>query len=277
MKISVLGCGNSTGVPVPACDCQVCLSKDSKNQRLRPSIYVEVPSEPSEEGNVSAVGKISEKIAILIDTGADLRQQVLRAQIKKLDAVFYTHVHADHVHGIDDLRGFCFTRKEPLDAYASDGSILQLRETFRYIFEKNSSYVGGCPPRLNFTPLVPFETVAISSVQILPLPLLHGNLEILGFRIGKFAYLTDCSKIPQRTFEFLEKLEVLIIDGLRYRPHATHFSLSEAVSEIEKIKPRRSYLTHLSHDVDYSYGNAILRNMSKLDIELAYDGLTINL
>ncbi|MFN8392605.1 MAG: MBL fold metallo-hydrolase [Bdellovibrionota bacterium] len=282
MNIRVLGSGTSTGVPVPGCTCAVCTSHDPLNKRLRTSVFVEiqptdVPSrraidptiEPSETSRVAG--------GILIDTSPDLRYQALRASIAKIDAVLYTHVHADHVFGIDDLRSFNFINQSVIPVYASEESAAELEHRFSYAFFPDPRYEGAAPPQLTLTRMRPFEPIRLFGIEILPLPVRHGKMEVFGFRIGDFAYLTDCSFIPDETRARLEGLEVLILDGLRYRPHKTHFSHEQAVREIERIAPKRSYLTHVSHEVEHHSANENLRKLTSLAVELAYDGLEINL
>lgn len=260
MRIHVLGTGTSTGVPVPGCHCQVCLSGDSKNQRLRTSVLLQSGSSN-----------------LLIDSSTDLRLQALRAGITRIDAVLYTHTHADHIFGIDDLRPFNFLSKSAIPVYSSETSALELEKIFYYAFNPDPAYQGGAPPQLTLNRLVAYQPCTIAGLEILPLPILHGDLEVFGFRVGNFAYLTDCSEIPEKTYQFLEQLDLLILDGLRVRPHPTHFTHEQAVREAERLRPKMTYLTHISHEVDHFAANRALSTMATVPVELAYDGLIIDL
>ena len=281
MKVCVLGSGTSTGVPVPGCDCAVCTSDDSKNKRFRTSILVEISSgdRPAEINNTAprSTESSSEEnnLAILIDTSPDLRMQALKNGITSIDCVLYTHTHADHVNGIDDLRAFSFRRQSPIDVYAGKESAEALERSFSYAFYPNADYEGGLLPRLKLHRLKPFKPLLLGGMSFLPLPLKHGSMDVFGYRIGKFAYLTDCSQIPEKSREHLYDLDLLIIDGLRRRPHKTHFTQQQAVEEIEKLQPKRAYLTHVSHDVDHEDSNDYLRTLTSRTVELAYDGLLL--
>jgi phosphoribosyl 1,2-cyclic phosphate phosphodiesterase len=203
--------------------------------------------------------------------------QALRAGISKIDAVLYTHTHADHVHGIDDLRSFNFVNKCSIPLYGLAEHINELRRKFAYCFTANSAYEGGAPPRLELKEIESGKPIYLDSMEILPISLKHGSAEILGYRFNSFAYLTDCSSIPDESKESLQDLEVLIIDALRERPHKTHFSIDQAIEQIETLRPRRAYLTHMSHEVDYEETNRKLAQASDIPIALAYDSLIIDL
>lgn len=274
MIVEVLGSGTSTGVPVPGCPCRVCQSDDRKNKRLRTSIHLtleardrEAPPGPDERPTFS----------ILIDTSPDLRYQSLRSGITRVDSVLFTHSHADHIFGLDDLRSFNFVNSCTIPIYADSATAADLVVRFDYAFKENPLYEGGSPPRLEMTEIEPFVPLELWGVRILPLRLHHGSLPILGYRIGGFAYLTDCSRIPDETRPYLEGLELLIIDGLRKRPHKTHFTHEQAVREVERIAPKRAFLTHISHEIDHGEGNDEIRTMSGRQVELAYDGLRYEL
>lgn len=249
-EVIVLGCGTSGGVPEIGCDCSVCLSDNPYNKRLRSSVYLR-----SETGGV------------LIDTGPDYRMQILRENISRPDAVLYTHSHADHLHGIDDLRNF--TWSEPMPLYANNSTACDIACRFSYLFEKTVQKGGG-KARVNLH-IIEKEPFYTGGMMIVPVPVIHGKLEILGYRIDKFAYLTDCSTIPESSYSLLEGLDVLIINALRYRSHSTHFNIKEALAQIERIAPRQAYLTHMTHDVEYQQ----LKNELPSHIEPAYDGLRI--
>ncbi len=279
MRVTIFGSGTSTGVPVPGCECAVCNSNDHLNRRLRTSALLQFEGKdrtPTE--TLKAEPELPSPLAnILIDTSTDLRYQALRSNTKRIDAVLYTHTHADHIYGLDDLRSFNFASKKTIPVYASDHSANELERIFNYVFSPNPDYVGGAPPDLTLTRIKPYEPITLFGVEILPLSLEHGPTPVLGFRIGRFAYLTDCCAIPERTREQLTGLDYLILDGLRIRPHRTHFTFAQAVAEVEKIKPKRTYLTHISHEVEHHAGNTLLREMTKQSVELAYDGLVLEI
>ncbi len=247
ITVTILGSGTSTGVPVPACSCPVCTSSAPQNQRTRCSILV------SFDGH-----------NILIDSSTDLRQQALREKITHIDAVLYTHTHADHVNGIDDLRPFNMVSGEAIPIHGSREDLEVLRRVFSYIFDENDQ--PGYRPRLQ--PHVILDEFTLFDLNITPLPLLHGPGRSLGYRIGPFAYLTDCSSIPETTLASLVGIEILVIDGLRFKPHASHLNIPQALALAERIGARRTILTHLSHDVDASRHASLL----PAGTELAYDG-----
>ncbi|WP_432821157.1 GPMC system MBL fold metallohydrolase [Trichloromonas sp.] len=247
VTVTILGSGTSTGVPVPACSCPVCSSRTPQNQRTRCSILI------------SFAGR-----NILVDTSTDLRQQSLREQISRIDAVLYTHTHADHVNGIDDLRPFNLASGEAIPIYGSREDLDVLRRVFAYIFDDGDE--PGYRPRLQPQPVS--DVFTLFGLEITPLPLLHGPGRSFGYRIGPFAYLTDCSSIPETTLSALAGIDILVIDGLRFRPHASHLSISEALAFAERIGARQTILTHLSHDVDYSRHASLM----PAGTELAYDG-----
>jgi phosphoribosyl 1,2-cyclic phosphate phosphodiesterase len=246
-KVIILGSGTSTGVPVPGCSCTVCLSSSSRNSRTRCSILL------------SWGGR-----NILVDTSTDLRQQALRESIARIDAVLFTHTHADHVNGIDDLRPFNMASGTAIPIFGSPETIAVIRRNFGYIFDENLE--PGYRPRLVTREIhTPFE---LFGHTVEPLPLVHGKGRSLGYRFGPFAYLTDCNDIPEETERRLHDLEVLLIDGLRFRPHRTHFNIPQALATAARLKPRRTLLTHLSHDVDHDRHTSIL----PAGAEFAFDG-----
>ena len=267
---------------MPGCRCEVCTSTDPRNARLRTSSFIEVQGKDL-IGSDPALSD-STLFRILVDTGPDLRAQLLRESISEVDAVLYTHTHADHIFGIDDLRGICFSQKRSVLGFASSESVQELKHYFSYIFSPNPSYLGGAPPNVELQsvePLKPFLASNRCPIAITPIPILHGNLGIFGYRIADFAYLTDCSEIPESSAAALQGLEVLMISGLRPKPHPTHLSLSQAQAQVVKLAPKRAYFIHLSHDVDFEReSKAIQASMameqSESSIELAYDGLVIN-
>ena len=251
MKITILGSGTSTGVPMVGCGCRVCSSDDLRDRRTRASLLIR------HNGRT-----------ILIDTSSDLRQQVLREGVKKIDAVFFTHTHADHVNGIDDLRGFYFLHKEVIPCFASHGALDTLQAGFGYIFREQES--SGYTPLLTPHEISgPFE---LFGLQIIPVPLVHGRTTALGYRIGSFAYLTDCSSIPDSSLKLLEGLNLLIIDGLRWSNHPFHYNIDGAIAAAGKIRAARVILTHLTHEVAYSEGCKLPPGF-----EFAFDGMEFDL
>jgi phosphoribosyl 1,2-cyclic phosphate phosphodiesterase len=253
MKITFLGTGTSQGVPIIACTCPVCQSEDPRDQRLRSSVLVETG------------GKV-----ILIDTGPDFRQQMLRSKIDKLDAVLFTHEHRDHIAGLDDIRAYNFIQKKSMDIYGEERVLRALHHTFPYIFAERK-YPGI--PRINFHTIDP-DPFRVEGIDIIPFRALHYRLPVLGFRIGGFAYLTDANYISDEEIEKIRGVKIFTICALRIKEHISHFNLEQALEIIEKVRPEKAYLTHLSHlmgpfdDVE-----------SKLPdhVSLAYDTLCVEL
>ena len=251
MRITVLGCGTSTGVPVLGCRCAVCTSVDPRNRRTRSSAVVHVDGKN-----------------ILIDTSTDLRAQSLANKIERVDAVLYTHAHADHICGIDDLRSFNFAQKSSIPCFGSADTIGRIKKMFDYIFDGNKG--DSWKPDLSATAVdAPFEA---SGIKVTPIPISHGKAAIFGYRIGDFAYLTDCSAVPDRSVKLLRGLKVLILGALRHKPHPTHFSIEEAIAASKIISPERTFFTHLGHSLDYATDNELPEGC-----KLAYDGLTITI
>ena len=249
LKITILGSGTSTGIPVIGCQCDVCKSSHPYNQRTRCSLLI-------------SCGPYN----ILVDTSTDLRQQALREDIRHIDAVFYTHSHADHLHGIDDLRAFNLTVKKPIPIYGSTATLAHIKHSFGYIFQhhEKSTFI----PRLQLSPMP--AQIDIGPLTMIAVPLQHGSGKSTGYRCGPIAYLTDCNAIPEQSLTLLSDLELLILDGLRYKPHQTHFSIPQAIEMAQRIGAKRTLLTHLSHDIDHLQVNAQL----PAGIELAHDGQT---
>jgi phosphoribosyl 1,2-cyclic phosphate phosphodiesterase len=206
--------------------------------------------------------------AVLIDTSTDLRSQALAFGIRRLDAVLFTHSHADHVLGLDDVRAFNYRQPGAVPCYGDAATVAAIRRMFAYIFEPAPADGGGIPKLALFTIGGAFS---IARVEFVPVPLLHGRRPILGYRVGGFAYLTDCSAIPDGSWRLLEGLDTVVVDALRERPHPTHFSLSEALAVVARLGPRRAYLTHMCHELPHAATNARL----PAGVELAYDGLVI--
>ncbi len=285
MKVTILGTGTSTGIPVPGCKCRVCTSIEPVNKRLRCSVYIQftkddidpnAPKIPPEQ-NYNTDDQEDTIGSCLIDTSTDLRQQALRAEITDVRSVLYTHAHADHCHGIDDVRVFNFIHGKRIPVYSSRGVVDELEDKFAYVFKDDPNYQGGATAKLDLFPIKAGEPFYLFGVKVIPIPILHGKQEIFGYRFGNFAYLTDCSEIPKKSYCLLENLEILILDGLRYDPHPTHLSLDQAIQEVAKIKPKQTWLTHISHDVDHNQGNKYLRENSDYSIALSWDGQTLSL
>lgn len=233
------------------CECPVCSSDDPRNKRTRASLLIRY-----NDRNV------------LVDTSTDLREQALRQHIRRIDAVLFTHAHADHVNGIDDLRGFHFIHKDIIPCFASRTTLDTLQNGFSYIFDEHQS--SGYTPLLSANEISdPFE---LFGQVITPVPLLHGMTSSFGYRIGNFAYLTDCSAIPEPSQEMLQGLELLVIDGLRWAEHPFHFNIPGAIAAARGINSTRTILTHLTHQIAYSEGNLLPPGF-----ELAYDGMEFDL
>ncbi len=252
MRLTILGSGSSHGSPVIGCTCDTCISDDPRNHRMRSSALIEVGER-----------------AFLIDTGPEVRIQAVRAGIRRVDAVLYTHFHADHAHGIDDLKAFNAALGGPLPCYGNAQTDTVLRQRFDYAFA-GTPWVGLIP-HLTFEVVdEPFELLGI---PITPIDLQHGRIRSCGWRIGGLAYLTDANAIPPTSLARLHDLDLMVIDGLRPRPHPTHFSIDEAVAVAQEIRPRRTLLTHMNHNVEYNEVSAMLPE----GVGLAYDGLIVDL
>jgi phosphoribosyl 1,2-cyclic phosphate phosphodiesterase len=263
LRLTILGCGSSPGTPRITGDWGTCDPANTKNRRMRPSALVE---RIAEDGGVTRV---------VIDTGPDFREQMLLAKVQRLDAVIYTHPHADHLHGIDDLRGFVLEQRKLMDIYADAQTLARLKQSFGYCFETpaGSSY----PPILRPHNINHDRNVVINGdggpMSFEPLPQIHGDIISLGFRIGSLAYCPDVSNFPPPTAERLSGLDVLVVDALQYQPHPSHFSLSEALDWIEKLQPKRAILTHMHVPLDYE---TVLHETPD-HVEPAYDGMVMEL
>ncbi len=251
LKLTILGSGTSHGVPMIACTCPVCTSSDPRDRRTRCSVVF------------SWTGG-----ALLVDTAPELRLQCLANDVDRVDAVFYTHGHADHVVGLDDLRRFNAVLGRDLPVYGSAETLDRLQRMFTYAFVDNPNYPSH-KPRL--TPMVVTDDFDVAGCQVTPLAYLHGETPVLGLRVGGIAYLPDCSFIPDATRERLRDLDVLVIDALRRRPHPTHFNLEQALVEAERIGARRTFLTHIAHELGHAEVEAELPS----GVRMAYDGLLI--
>jgi phosphoribosyl 1,2-cyclic phosphate phosphodiesterase len=254
MRVRFLGTSTSYGVPVVGCRCETCTSTDPRNKRTRASVYVE-----TDEGT-----------RLLIDTGPEVRLQVLREHVTRIDAVLYTHFHADHTAGIDDLKAFNAALGGVLPCYGDAPTGTSLRERFAYAFA-GTPWIGLIP-HIAYTN-VDKEPFYVGKTCIQPIPMRHGSIRATGYRIGAFAYLTDTSGLPASSRALLQGCEALVVDALRWEPHPTHLSVPEALELIREVAPKRGYLTHVSHSLEHQATN------KRIDpnVEVAYDGLELTL
>lgn len=255
LRVTILGCGTSTGVPVLGCSCEVCLSKDPKNHRWRTSILVHT----------------SENIPIVIDTGPEFRLQLLRAGVSQLQQVLYTHLHADHSHGFDDLRGLYFNSGHPITCHLDPEYIGELKQRFHYAFE-DTGYLGG-KPDLHLSPLPQNAgTFKIAGQEIETVRLPHGNVYTNAFRFGAFAYATDFKGFTEEALNLWRgKIHTMVASGLRWREHKTHSTIGETLEVFKALGVKRGIITHLNHEIDYNRDSKLMPE----GVELAYDGLII--
>ena len=249
-RLTVLGSGTSMGVPTIGCDCAVCRSADPHDRRTRPSVLLEY------NGAV-----------VLIDTTPDFREQAIREGIRQLDAVLYTHAHADHILGLDDLRPLSHHRPNKIPLYARPDAAELIHNMFRYTFD--AKYEFGGLARVELHNLE--GPVELFGAQFIPVKVLHGNSEISGYRFGSAAYLTDFSEIPEESFSLLADLDILFLDALRHKPHPTHSTVENSLRIVERLKPQRAFFTHISHDLAHEATNAALPP----HVRLAHDGLKL--
>jgi phosphoribosyl 1,2-cyclic phosphate phosphodiesterase len=252
LLITFLGTGTSHGVPMIGCECSTCRSSDPRDRRLRPSVFIQ-----ADDGT-----------CVLVDAGPDLRAQALTYGLTRVDAILFTHGHADHVLGLDDVRRFNTLMRRPMALYGDDTTLDEIRTTFGYVFNPNTQKGGGLPQLELFSVVGPF---CLGRQEVVPVPIRHGTRSILGYRFGSFAYLTDCSGIPDASWPLLDGLDVLVLDALRERAHPTHFSLDDALAAARRIGARRTYFTHMCHDLPHAATCARL----PAGVTLAYDGLQL--
>jgi phosphoribosyl 1,2-cyclic phosphate phosphodiesterase len=252
LKITFLGTGTSQGVPVIGCGCNACSSADERDKRLRSSVLIE-----------------QEELCLVIDTGPDFRQQMLRSGVSRLNAVLFTHGHRDHISGLDDIRAFNYLQKSPMDVYAEERVVRALYSGFPYIFAEKK-YPGVPQVRMHTITSEPF---IVGDLQVIPILMMHYRLPVFGFRLGDFAYLTDANYISEKDKEKLFGVKYLVINALRKEPHISHFTLSEAISLIGELSPRQAYLTHISHQMGPV---AELESELPSGIQPAYDGLVLD-
>ncbi|MDR3235356.1 MAG: MBL fold metallo-hydrolase [Prevotellaceae bacterium] len=251
MKMTFLGTGTSQGIPVIACNCAVCRSADVRDKRLRSSVLIEAAHR-----------------VLLIDAGPDFRQQLLRANVQRLDGILLTHEHKDHIAGLDDVRAFNASTGQPVDIYAEQRVMNALQREFQYVFTENK-YPGAPEMNLHTIDEHPFT---VEGVDITPIRGWHYKLPVLGFRIENLAYITDVNRVEEPEFEKLKDLDILTISTVRHGHHISHFSLEEALAFIAKVQPRRAYLTHLSHLLE---AHSELQAMLPDNVQVAFDGLTV--
>jgi len=254
LELTFLGTGTSTGVPVIGCDCEVCQSADPRDARLRASVLVRTPH-----------------ATILIDTSPDLRVQMLQARPPRIDAVLFTHAHADHTAGLDELRRFNVMQNERIPVWATADTARDIRQRFSYAFDHAFPFFGG-KPDLDLHLFDPTEPFMVADVQIVPIPIAHGRLPIVGYRIGGLVYVTDVKTIPETSRPLLDDADVLVMTALRRKPHVAHMNLDEALATIAEHRPKRAYLTHIAHEMGRFEEVAPLL---PANVELAVDGLVV--
>ncbi len=252
LRLTVLGSGTSSGVPTIGCTCDVCRSDDPRDKRLRPSVLLSHGDR-----------------RIVIDTTPDFRMQALRSGMERLDAVVFTHAHADHILGLDDVRPFNYRQQQHIPIYLTDTTFKTVRRIFDYVFDERPH--DSVVPKLEVN-IITEESFDVLGLRFTPIPLRHGRTEVFGFRIGGLAYLTDHGDIPESSLSLLQGLDVLFLDALRYKPHPTHSTVSQSVETALKVAARRTYFTHMCHDVGHVAGQAALPE----GIFLAYDGLVLD-
>ena len=253
MKFTFLGTGTSQGVPMIGCRCKVCTSSDPHDARLRTSLMIE-------EGDSR----------IVIDSGPDFRQQMLRTAVQSLDAIVFTHEHKDHIAGLDDVRAFNYLQQRPMDVYATEQVQVALNREFHYIFN-GDNYPGI--PKINLHEIheAAFE---VAGIRFIPIPVMHMRLPVLGFKVGGFSYITDANYIPDASKELIRNSDVLVLNALRNEKHISHFNLNEALEMIEELQPKQAYLTHISHQLGLQKE---IDEILPAHVKCAFDGLTVTL
>ena len=251
MQLTMLGVGSSAGTPVVGCSCETCLSNDVRNKRTRCSSLITFDSGEN----------------LLIDTGPDLRDQALREGIRRVDAVLYTHTHADHLHGIDDLRAFCQIQRKQIPLYAKEDAAAHISQKFGYVLREPSNFWDLPVLRIESVD-APFK---LFGKVITPIPVMHGKSHILGFRIGNLAYMTDVSEIPESSFALLQNLDILLLDCLRELTHPTHINIEQSLAYISRIKARQSYMIHMTHELEYTF---LMKKLPK-GVFVGFDGLKL--
>jgi phosphoribosyl 1,2-cyclic phosphate phosphodiesterase len=254
MKITFLGTGTSQGVPVIACQCDICKSTDSKDNRLRSSVLIQ-------EGNTNLV----------IDSGPDFRQQMLRENVKTLDAILFTHEHKDHVAGLDDVRSYNYLQEQPMDIYAEKRVHEALKREFAYVF---ASYKYPGIPELRLNEIKPNGSFSVKDIEVTPIRVMHYKLPILGFQFNNFVYITDANYIDESIISQIKGTKILVVNALREKKHLSHFNLKEALEVIEKVNPEKAFLTHISHKF---YKHNEISKLLPDNVHVAYDGLMVQI
>ena len=256
-------------MPLIGCDCAVCRSNDPRDRRARPSILIDLKPDEARPSAATRSRSASDTRYVLVDTSSDLRAQALAYGVGRVDAILFTHSHADHVFGLDEVRRYNHLQKAPIPCYADAATATDLRRTFAYVFDGTAD-TGGGVPRLLLSEIVGAFT--LGGQGVVPVPVMHGARQILGFRLGSFAYLTDCNEIPDSSWPLLTGVDTLVLDALRERPHPTHFTVRQAVAAAARVGASRTYLTHMSHDLSHADTCARL----PAGVTLAYDGQIVD-
>lgn len=254
VELLVLGSGTSQGVPAIGCACETCLSEDYRDKRLRPSVLFIVD------------GK-----SFLIDISSDFRQQMLHNRIERIDAVLMTHHHFDHIGGFDDLRQYNYIQNSSMRIFGLTDTLEEMRVTFRYAFIETPP-IGGGVPQVEFHDIDPHGELVIDSISILPIPVRHGSMTVLGYRFGNIAYVTDTNHIPETSLPLLKNLDILILDALRHEPHPTHFHLDQSIEIARRIGARNTFFTHIAHNILHNRDRKLL----PAGMDFLYDGLKLS-
>ena len=284
LELLFLGTGTSAGVPMIGCECEVCTSADPRDQRTRASVLVSYDNHGAQARPFEAASPDDARASnqpatrrVLIDTSPELRVQITRHRINRLDAVLFTHAHADHIFGLDDLRRFNVVMKAPIDIYAEEDVLNRFREMFRYIFEPHLNANQSFIPQLIAHRLDSSTAMELHGATWTPIRLMHGRLPVLGFRVDhegrSIAYCTDVSTVPPESYPLLRELDVLVLDALRYRHHPTHMTVDQALEVIAELKPKQAYLTHIAHEISH----ADLSTRLPDGVAISYDGLRVTL
>jgi phosphoribosyl 1,2-cyclic phosphate phosphodiesterase len=253
LRVTILGSGTSSGVPVIGCQCATCISTDPRDKRMRTSVMIERGDK-----------------RVIIDTSNDFRMQMLAYNVRSADAIVFTHHHYDHISGFDDIRAFNYVTRKPMECYATEETFSNLKKFFAYAFQTSAPQGGGVPQTILHT-VQPGEKFSVAGMEITSIPLKHGTLDVMGYRVGNIAYCTDCNAIPESSYALMEGLEYLVIDALRYTKHPTHFTVDEAIEVAQRINAKHTYFTHIAHEIKHEEAEKKLPE----GIKIAYDGLVM--